>query len=94
MALKTDYKDDILDSSMNGQRQFQIVNNENDTISLKDKTVYQQEGDTLTAEVLNEAFGYINNLMSKFSLNNIYLQIILIYSHSLIYLLYNLIKSH
>lgn len=65
MALKTNFKDDILDPSMNGQRQYQLIENDNETVSLKDKTVYTQEGDILTAEIVNEAFAKINKFDTR-----------------------------
>ena len=45
MALKTDYKDDILASSMNGKRRYRQTSNSDGSISLEDYTIYEQEGD-------------------------------------------------
>ena len=53
MALKTDYKNDILDESMISRRRYKIINNEDSTVSFVDQTVYTQKGDFLDADDLN-----------------------------------------
>lgn len=51
--LRTDYKDDILDTSVNTQRKYRVVNNDDETVSFVDETVYTQNGDTFGASDVN-----------------------------------------
>lgn len=53
MALKTNYKDDILDLSKNTQRKYEMITNADNTVSFVDVTQYEQVGDTFGAQVLN-----------------------------------------
>lgn len=62
MALKTDYKNDILDESMTSRRRYKIINNEDSTVSFVDQTVYTQKGDFLDADDLNSMNENINAL--------------------------------
>lgn len=62
MALKTDYKNDILDESMIGRRRFKVINNDDGTVSFTDQTQYTQRGDFLDAEDLNKINKAVNNL--------------------------------
>ena len=62
MALKTDYKIDILDESMTSRRRYKIINNEDSTVSFVDQTVYTQKGDFLDANDLNSMNETINTL--------------------------------
>jgi hypothetical protein len=52
--LRTDYKDDILDVSVNTQRKYRQVDNGDGTISFVDVTVYSQQGDTFGAGDVNK----------------------------------------
>ena len=61
--LRTDYKDDVLDTSVNTQRKYQMTTNEDGTVSFTDVTQYIQVGNTFGAadinamnEVLNHSF--------------------------------------
>lgn len=65
MALKTNYKDDVLSSSMNGRRKYQMIDNDDGTVSFEDKTEYDQEGDVIKAEDINEANELINRAYSR-----------------------------
>ena len=56
MIARTDYKDDVLDTSQNSRRKYKMVNNSDGTISLEDATEYLQHGDAMTAEILNTIF--------------------------------------
>lgn len=62
MALKTDYQDQILNTSVNTARQYEVVNNDNNTISLTDVSVYSQEGDDFTAAIINTTNDMVNQL--------------------------------
>lgn len=61
MALKTDYKDDVLDTTVNEKRVYNLVDQSGNTVmsglSLEDVTVYSQTGDSFGAQEINE----INN---------------------------------
>ena len=52
--LRTDYKDEILDVSVNTQRKYRMINNDDGTVSFVDVTVYSQNGDVFGAAELNE----------------------------------------
>ena len=54
MALRTDYKDDILDLTQNAQRKYRMITNDDGTVSFEDVTVYSQVGDSFGASQLNE----------------------------------------
>lgn len=62
MALKVDYKNDILASSMDGKRQYNMIQNQNGTVSFEDVTDYDQEGDILSAGDFNSTNTEINGL--------------------------------
>ena len=62
LALRTDYKNDILDASMTSRRRYKIINNEDSTVSFVDQTVYTQKGDFLDADDLNSMNETINTL--------------------------------
>ena len=53
MALKTDYKDDVLDVTQNEKRKYRIINNDDGSVSLEDVTVYLQNGDSFGANEIN-----------------------------------------
>lgn len=65
--LRTDYKDDILDTSVNTQRKYRMVTNDDGTVSFVDVTVYTQNGDTFGASEVNKIHAAVN-LVNK-SLN-------------------------
>lgn len=56
---RTDYRDDILDASKNTSRKYRLIENTDGTVSLEDVTVYTQNGDAMTAEILNTIFGML-----------------------------------
>lgn len=62
MALRTDYKDQILDTSVNTQRKYRQIDNGDGTFSLEDKTVYKQEGDSFGATDINKINVELNRL--------------------------------
>lgn len=60
MALKTNFTDDILAESMNGKRQYNVIENSNGTKSLEDVTDYQSIGSTFSAKNMNETNAAVN----------------------------------
>ena len=62
MALKENYKDDILDVSVNTKRKYRMTENADGTISLDDETVYTQEGDSFGASDMNALAHAVNNI--------------------------------
>lgn len=62
MALKTDYKDDILDTSVNTKRKYRQIDNEDGTFSLEDETVYKQEGSSFGANDINSVTETVNSI--------------------------------
>ena len=71
--LRTDYKDDLLDTSVNERRKYNMITNEDGTVSFEDVTVYSQVGDTFGAGILNEIIlklpGGILNTMEEVEAN-------------------------
>jgi hypothetical protein len=65
MSLKTDYKDDVLDLTVNSNRKFNMTTNQDGSVSFEDVTVYEQEGDTFGHEALNATNGAINILIAQ-----------------------------
>ena len=59
--LRTDFKDDILDSSNYKRKYRQVVNNDG-TFSFQDETTYQQVGSDYGAKEVNEEREAINNV--------------------------------
>lgn len=71
--LKTDYKNDELDTSTNEKRKYNMINNDDGTVSLEDVTTYTQTGDVFgaqdinaTNEIVNEHDTAITDLQNKF----------------------------
>lgn len=60
--LKTDYKDDILDTSVNTKRKYRQIDNGDGTFSLEDETKYTQEGDSFGATDINKINEEVNKL--------------------------------
>lgn len=56
MALKTNYKDDMF----SGRRKYQLINNDDGTISLDDVTSYQQQGDIFSSYDINTTNTAVN----------------------------------
>lgn len=61
MALKTNYKDDVLDLTQNANRKFQEIENQDGSISFNDVTVYEEIGDTYGATDINETNTVVNS---------------------------------
>lgn len=62
MALKENYKDDILDTSQNVKRKYQMENNGDGTVSFTDVTEYTQQGDSFGSGDINPIAHAINGL--------------------------------
>ena len=62
MALRTDYKDDILDTSVNEKRKYNLITNSDGTVSLEDMTEYSQFGDSFGGADINRTNGEINRI--------------------------------
>lgn len=58
--LRTDYKDDILDTEINKRRKYQMITNEDGTVSFEDVTEYLQEGDSFGALDVNAITEAVN----------------------------------
>lgn len=52
--LRTDYEDDVLDTEVNELRKYQMIQNEDGTVSFEDVTEYAQVGDSFGSEILNQ----------------------------------------
>ena len=59
MALKTDNKDDELDTSVNTKRKYNMIQNDDGTVSFEDVTEYLQTGDSFGAQEINELVGRV-----------------------------------
>lgn len=62
---KTTFKDDVIDTSVNPRRKYNMITNSDGTVSFEDVTAYSQIGDDLTALVLNAITSEINDINSK-----------------------------
>ncbi len=60
MALKTNYKDDILDLTQNTQRKYRMITNDDDTVSFEDVTEYSQVGDSFGGADVNAITTVVN----------------------------------
>ena len=68
MSLRTDFKDDVLDTTQNTNRVFNIKDSKGNivegNVSLEDITEYTQEGDNYGANEVNEQNETINELLN------------------------------
>lgn len=64
MALKENYKDDILDTSQNVKRKYQMENNGDGTVSFTDVTEYTQQGDSFGSGDINATNSKVNTIDS------------------------------
>lgn len=60
--LKTDYKDDVLDTEVNELRKYQMIQNEDGTVSFVDVTEYLQVGDSFGSADINETNAEIEEI--------------------------------
>lgn len=61
MVLKTNYKEDVLAAS-NTKRKYNMITNDDGTVSFEDVTEYQQTGDNFGAGDINNTNTVINNM--------------------------------
>lgn len=62
MALKTNYKDDILDISKNEKRKYNMITNADGTVSFEDVTEYSQVGDSFGGADVNAITTVVNQV--------------------------------
>lgn len=65
--LKTDYQDDVLNTSSNTKRKYNMTTNADGTVSFEDMTVYTQEGDTFSAKDINATNEAVNECLKSVS---------------------------
>ena len=58
--LATDFKDDIMQDTMNGKRRYRMVNNTDGTVSFEDATDYEQVGNSYGAGQINATNEAVN----------------------------------
>lgn len=63
--LKTNYKDDVLNTSKNTKRKYNTIQNSDGTISLEDVTEYMQNGDDFGAADINATNAKVNMVNSN-----------------------------
>jgi len=64
-VLSTDFKDDVLNESMDGRRRYTIIDNGDGTISLEDVSTYDQQGSLFGQALLNAFAKAINESLDK-----------------------------
>lgn len=67
--LKTNYVDDVLDSEKNQLRKYQMIHNDDGTVSFVDVTTYSQVGDNFSAIDINSTNTKVNENSSGISNN-------------------------
>ena len=60
--LKTNYVDDVLDTSVNDKRKYNMIQNADGTVSFVDVTTYTQNGDSFGAKDVNDTNTAVNEL--------------------------------
>lgn len=63
--LKTNYVDDVLDTSVNVKRKYNMIQNADGTVSFDDVTTYTQNGDSFGAKDINDTNAAVNELNSN-----------------------------
>lgn len=69
--LKTNYVDDVLDTTKNQLRKYQQIQNDDGTVSFVDVTEYTQVGTSFGAKDINDTNAAINDVNGKLNINNI-----------------------
>lgn len=64
-ALPTNYRDDVLDTSVNTKRKFTMIDNGDGTYSFDDETVYTTVGSAYGASDINRTNQRVNTISSK-----------------------------
>lgn len=67
MALKTDYKNTVVDSDVNPRQKFNMITNDDGTVSFEDVTTYKQVGDAFDAADINETNTEVNKIDTSVS---------------------------
>ena len=65
--LKTNYVDDVLDTSVNEKRKYNMIQNADGTVSFVDVTTYTQNGDSFGAKDVNDTNTAVNELNNNLS---------------------------
>lgn len=65
MVLKTDYKDDILNTNQNTARKYKMTTDSNGYVSFEDVSSYSQTGDLFGAKQLNETNAELNKFYQE-----------------------------
>lgn len=68
--LKTNYQDDVLNTSKNSKRKYNMITNPDGTVSFEDVTEYSQVGDSFGALQVNEIGAAINSLNQSLEVIN------------------------
>lgn len=68
--LKTDYKDDVLDTTQNAKRKYQMIDNGDGTVSFEDVTEYLQQGDSFGADDINDTNEEVNIINDKLTIQS------------------------
>lgn len=63
--LKTTYKDDLLNTSVNEKRKYNMIQNADGTVSFEDVTTYSQIGDSFGAVDINATNKKVNEVNSN-----------------------------
>lgn len=63
--LPVNFKDDIINTSINDKRRYNIEDNSDGTKSLEDVTDYEQVGSNFGAEQINQTNGTVNKLIES-----------------------------
>lgn len=66
--LPTTFRDDIVSSSMNGRRRYNMIQNDDGTVSFEDVTEYTQVGSNFGAAQINATNGAVNECVDKDSI--------------------------
>lgn len=64
-TLLTNYVDDILSASMNGKRKYNLIQNDDGTVSLEDVTTYDQIGSDFGSAIVNAICNAVNESADK-----------------------------
>ena len=69
MSLRTNYTDDVLNTSVNTKRKYTITENDDDTVSFTDETDYVSEGDYFGAADINATNAAVNTVYDYYVLD-------------------------
>ena len=63
--LPVNFKDDVIDTSINDKRRYNLITNSDGTTSLEDVTTYEQIGSYFGAEQVNQTNSAVNELIEN-----------------------------